>query len=785
MPTMGSRPRHLVLAILAIAFSGSLAMNTRAADRPVSLDDLLLLKTIRELDLDPDGRRVVIAIESFAPKTEVDGPPAMGDVEIRRHLHLLDLDDLDAGPRPLTFGDRSDSSPVFSPDGGAIAFVRKPVSSDAGSPNRGPKPGDPPDPDSKPQVWVLPLDGGEARPVTQFEHGAARPRWSPDGRSLVVESRIPVEALIKSDGPPSWTPTRPGRDRHDATRVAEATAAGVEASPAGDLDSIRAWLDANERARSPRLIDRRGFLGEREVEERLKIRQVFQVPVPRPGDELGEPRRLGRGVVHRHDPVFTPDGRGVVMVVDDSTSHPDQTWDSGLEIVEPDAPEASRVIFAEPGMSVDDPQPGPDGTLIAFTAAKTDAPNYRGRSLGLVPTTGGEPIWATSGAWRSVAEYRWSRTAGRLVFTAPSDGAIPFFTASPATLEPVESHRLREGLPAQIHAFDIAGDTTAWIESSAGNPSVLRVSRTQAGGGGPVAGLDESDPVGGRLAYDANPWIADRRIVRPTERTIERPDGTVIRSWLLPPVEVGPDGTSPLILAIHGGPMAMWGPADPTMWLEWQLAAAWGFGVVYANPRGSGGSGEAFQRGNHADWGPGPGGDCLAALDVACDEAAWVDRDRLVVTGGSYGGYLTTWLIAHDDRFKAAVAQRGVYDLATFHGEGNAYPLVEWAFDVTPIDEISRRILDDASPVRRAENIETPLLIMHGEQDLRVGVSQSAMLYRVLHQLGRPVEYVLYPGADHELSRSGDPALRMDRLARILEFFARHVEVLGPSGVAD
>ncbi len=778
MPAMGSRPHHPVLAILAFVLIGSLTMSTRAADRPVSLDDLLLLKTIRELDLDAEGRRAVIAVESFVTKPDLDDLPGKGDIEIRRHLALLDLEHPDAEPRPLTFGDRSDSSPIFSPDGRSIAFVRKPIDLDPSGPQSSRVAAAVPDPESKPQVWVLPLDGGEARPVTHFEHGAARPRWSPDGRSLVVESRIPIETIVEHDGPPVWKPTRPGRDRHDATRIAESVEAGATPVPGGNLSQVRAWLDANERARTPRLVDRSGFLGEREVEERLRLRQVFVVPVPPAGDEIAEPIRLGRGAIDRGDAVFSADGRSVIMVVAASAMHPDEVLDHGLEIVDLSTPEASRVVFAESGLSVADPQPGPDGSLIAFVATKTDEPNYRGRALGLVPSSGGDPIWATNGAWRSVNEYRWSRTAGKLVFTAGSDGAIPFYTASPATLEPVESHRLREGLPAQIHAFDIAGETTAWIESSAGNPSVLRVERA-------TAGIDGTSDDGGRLVYDANPWIAERRIVRPTERTVERPDGTIVRSWLLPPVEVGADGKSPLILAIHGGPMAMWGPAEPTMWLEWQLAAAWGFGVVYANPRGSGGSGEAFQRGNHADWGAGPGGDCLAALDAACDTADWIDPDRLVVTGGSYGGYLTAWLIANDDRFKAAVAQRGVYDLTTFFGEGNAFRLVEWAFGHTPIDSEGRAALDDASPLRRAEDITTPLLILHGEQDLRVGVSQSAMLYRVLRQLGRPVEYVLYPGADHELSRSGDPVLRMDRLARILEFFARHVDVPGPTGSTD
>lgn len=755
-PGMRPRSSHLMSAVLAVALLGFGTMSIHAADRPVSLDDLLRLQTIREVDLDPDGRRAVITIESFVPKAGLDGPPGKGDVATRRHLHLLDLDDPDAVPRPLTFGDRSDSAPVFSPDGNAIAFVRKGPEDEDAADAAG-------DAGPKSQVWVLPLDGGEARAVTDLEHGASRPRWSPDGRSIVVQSRVPIETLVATDGSPPWPVTRPGRGGHDA-----AASADESATPAGDLAAIRRWLAANEAASTPQLVDRPGFLGERKVEERLRLRQVFVVPIGSADEPPMEPVRLGRGIVERWGAAFMPDGESVVLVSAMPGVHPDENRESSLDFVELEDPTTTRTLFGEAGRSVSEPLPGPDGTLIAFSSQLIDEPNYRGRALGLVPATGGEPIWATNPAWRSVDEFRWSRSAGRLIFTAGSDGAIPFFTASPATIEPVETHRLREGLPAQVHAFDVAGGTTAWVESSAGNPSVLRVER------------DDTE----RLAFDANPWIAARRIVRPTEHTHTRPDGTVVRSWLLPPLDLEPGSRHPLLLAIHGGPMSMWGPAEPTMWLEWQLAAAWGFGVVYANPRGSGGSGEAFQRGNHRNWGEGPAGDCLAAVDAAC-ESPWVDPDRLVVTGGSYGGYLTAWIIAHDHRFKAAVAQRGVYDLATFHGEGNAFRLVEWAFGATPTDAESLAVLDEHSPYRVAGDIRTPLLIIHGDRDLRTGVSQSAMLYRALRELDRPVEYALYPGADHDLSRSGDPVLRMDRLARILDFFARHVEVPGPTEASD
>jgi acetyl esterase/lipase len=132
--------------------------------------------------------------------------------------------------------------------------------------------------------------------------------------------------------------------------------------------------------------------------------------------------------------------------------------------------------------------------------------------------------------------------------------------------------------------------------------------------------------------------------------------------------------------------------------------------------------------------------------------------------------------LTRDQRFAAAVAQRGVYDLETFFGEASAFDMVEPHFGGFPWDPRTRPILERESPFTEAQRIRTPLLIMHADQDLTTGVSQSEMLYRALKQMGRPVEYVRYPEADHNLSRSGDPVLRMDRLARTIAFFERFIE---------
>jgi dipeptidyl aminopeptidase/acylaminoacyl peptidase len=232
----------------------------------------------------------------------------------------------------------------------------------------------------------------------------------------------------------------------------------------------------------------------------------------------------------------------------------------------------------------------------------------------------------------------------------------------------------------------------------------------------------------------------------------------------------------PTILNIHGGPTAMWGPGIFSMWHEYQLENSWGYGLVYSNPRGSGGYGDKFKKANFKNWGAGPASDILGSLDDAIKNNSWIDRDQLFVEGGSYAGYMVAWLISHDNRFKAANAQRGVYDLTTFLGEGNAWNLVPNDFGGYPWDPETKKLLDSESPYTYVKNINTPLLIIHGDQDLRTGTIQGEMLYKSLKILGKPVEYIRYPKEGHELTRSGNPGRMMDHMLRVIEFFERYAK---------
>jgi dipeptidyl aminopeptidase/acylaminoacyl peptidase len=310
-----------------------------------------------------------------------------------------------------------------------------------------------------------------------------------------------------------------------------------------------------------------------------------------------------------------------------------------------------------------------------------------------------------------------------------------------------------------VWRFGIGGGAIVYSITSNDQPCTLRV----------------RDASGDRVVWDLNEWVRNRRLSTPEAGWITRPDGTRVQYWLMPPTDLDPAKQYPLVLQIHGGPNWMWGPGSMSMWHEFQLLCNWGYAVVYANPRGSGGYGYAFQKANQQDWGAGPGGDVLAVVDQAILRE-WVDRERLVVTGGSYGGYLTAWIIANDNRFKAAVAQRGVYEFNAFFGEGSAWRLVEQCFGGWPWQPAMFTVLRRESPFYSVQRIRTPLLIMHADDDRRTGFVQSEMLYRALKVLGRPVEYVRYPDADHDLSRTGDPVQRMDRLSRIIEFFERFIE---------
>lgn len=845
--------------LLGCVVAPALGQESPSAREPILITDLLKLQQIGSVAVSPDSREVLYTVTSIA---DADLSEDRDSLVYRTHVYLVDA----AGtypPRQLTRGDESARDPAWHPDGDRIAFVRNV--------------------DGTPQIFELPLLGGEAIQVTDLESGASNPQWSPDGSRILFASSLSEEELSDRLGHgPDWPIERPGRTWADADNA--------RPDPNGSLSEIRAWLEDNADDGNPLVLHRLDFHGEHDLQARPEFRHFFVMRV----DTVDAPTMITQGFNHFGDAQWLPDGERVVVsgTVQDE-SHPDRTIDSHLYLARADGSGISPLLEMD-GLALYEPVPSPDGQQIVFLASDEADRGYAQRELGILPTdAAGNARLLTLDFDRSVSDPKWSKDGWYVYFTAPSDGGVPLYRVHPfARPDRVTSAETlaADTASAQAPSDSIAAADTAVVSSTTAAADTAAVSGpTAAADTATTSGVPATDLTGptaepsiqidrltsfergirsyspGRATvffvatavenpyelYSSNlqftsesritshnaDWLEDKILSYPERHSLTR-DGREIDYWIMRPTAFDSSRRYPLLVQIHGGPSAMWGPGEETMWHEFQFFASKGYGIVFANPRGSGGYGYDFERANYQNWGAGPAGDVLAVATEAAS-LPWVDADRQVVTGGSYAGYLTAWIVAHDDRFKAAAAQRGVYDLDTFLGEGNAWRLVPLHFggypwdteapaveitpasdsvDMPPVGEETgprdsaaaldvaadsigaaadsaatvtgadslrastdvpllspAEILVKNSPLSFVEQITTPLLIMHADNDLRTGVIQSEMLYRALKVLERPVEYVRYPDAGHDLSRTGDPRQRMDRILRIYEFFERFI----------
>lgn len=739
-------PRFLLGVLLACGLAHPIPVGSAPAEPTrITAADLLKLKQVETPALSPDGKWVVYVVRSMESK-----PAATDDWEYHTHLWLAAVDGSSA-PRQLTRGARSNTDPVWSPDGQRIAFVRG-----TGVPGE------------KTQIHVLDLTGGEAQAWTKLDTGAANPRWSPDGKRLLFTSNFNYaqtrDALEKAGKPakPAWPQEKPRREPNDTANwglkkkgdkpVEEKNAA--KADPDGSLQDIREWLAKNEAEANPRVTTRLNFLAEGDLALEPQLAQLHVMDAA--PDAKPEPVALGFANYGAAE--WMPDGTAIVVTGPrEPGQHPDRSRLRALYSIN-FATGEPKLLIERPDANYANPTPSPDGKWIAFTYQTGGDFTFDQSKVALVPSGGGAVIDLTMGLDRNAGAPKWSPDSQWLYFTAPTNGGVPLYrVAAKPGAEPEKLTDLESG----VRDFDVSAGGVVLSWGNPANPWELVAADAEAG-----------QPR--TLSAHNSEWLRGKELSAYERHSYVNKEGLTIEYWTMKPVPFDPARKYPLLVQIHGGPSAMWGPGEPSTWHEFQFFAARGYAIVFANPRGSGGYGRAFQSANFRDWGVGPGNDVLGAADYAVKEPH-VDKNRQVITGGSYGGYLTAWIIGHDQRFKAAVAQRGVYDLSVFHGEGNAWGLIPLYWGGFPWDAKVRRILDRESPINYVNDIKTPLLIKHGDVDYRTGVIQSQMLYKALKQLGREVEYVRYPRATHELSRSGEPKQRLDRLVRFEEFFRRYI----------
>jgi dipeptidyl aminopeptidase/acylaminoacyl peptidase len=729
--------------------------------------DLTRIKTVGNVTISPDGQQAVYTLTTIEPGTDQSADSRSTDnraveYDYRTHLYLTDRNPNTT--RALTHGTESARQPAWSPDGKSLAFVRNVK--------------------GKPQIFVMPLGngGGEGYQLTTGKYGASGPQWSPDGSRILFESTVTMSELLADSllnpgkRPPVWSAEKPGFANNNFLKPDKWT----KANPDGSLAEIRAYLAKDVEDKKAKVINRLNFQGESGTEPEMTFTHLFTI-VPREGATA---RPLSRGFYSFGSPVWLPNGAGILAVTDrDTLNHPDREQDAAIVFLPANGSGNRTVVLGKAGNSYGSPAPSPDGRRLAFLSSPSAGVNYGQLSLAKLAgftasevqavtfnRAAGSLQWATQ-TLQTGKRKRDTTSVQALFFTAQSNGGIPLYRLNPESQEISFLTDFNTG----ITSFDVRGFETVFARTQVSNPSELYIATFEPRPvyEGKLKTGETWTNIGETKLTNHNDWVAGKLLSTPEKRTFQNALGQAVEYWIMKPSRIDPVKKHPLLLNMHGGPTAMWGPGEPSMWHELQFMCSQGYGVVYANPRGSGGYGLAFQQANTNDWGTGPADDVLKAATDAAREA-WVDTSRQVITGGSYAGYLTAWIVGHDNRFKAAFSQRGVYDLTTFMGEGNAWRLVPNYF-AYPWTAEGKRVLDANSPYTFVENIRTPLLIKHGENDLRTGVIQSEMLYKSLKILGRPVEYVRMPGATHELSRSGNVRQRIDRILRIYEFFERYV----------
>ena len=578
------------------------------------------------------------------------------------------------------------------------------------------------DRDDAARLFVLPLDGGEA-----LELGAGWPK---------------IAAL-------AWSP--------DASRIA------LVATAPHDPATARAFHDEKSDARHIRILpfksDADGLLdGTR--------KHVFVVD--RSG---GAPRRLTEGDFDAGPPAWSPYGKQIAFAA--HIGGP-ETGISAADVCVVDVAGAKLTHVTQALGTASSPVFSGDGRELAYVGHLhgDDGGGRFDEELLIVPVAGGGPRSLSAGLGRTVGDALASDLRSGHASAAPvwtdddREIIVQISDEGSASLRAFardgSGTRTLVGGERHVFGFTRAGDgTLAFAVSTPVVPNEIGV----------------IEPYGGeRLLTNVNPWLSGKIVVAPRRYRPRADDGAVLDGWLMAPAQPNEEHP-PLVLEVHGGPHAAYGA---TFFFEFQVLAAQGMAVAYGNPRGSQSYGHAYANAAFGDWGDIDAGDVLRILDGALALGNF-DTARIGLAGGSYGGFMTSWLLGHSDRFAAGVSMRAVNDFVSEIGASD----IGWFLErelATRYEEDAGQSLFERSPMRFAAAMHAPLLIEHSERDYRCPIDQGEQLFTILRRLGRTeTEFVRFADTGHELSRSGKPRSRVLRLRSIANWFVRH---LRPAGVA-
>ena len=678
--------------------------------RSITIEDLYSIKFLSRPRISPDGQRVAFVVTTIDERKH----------EYRSSIWVAPINGGTA--KRFTGGNGNSHSPGWSPDGRWLAFVSDRENEAAPSsknPQDQKKQGK-----GKPQVWLIPGDGGEAHQLTFMPHGVSNPAWSPDSQQLVFSAAVGPLDEETEDGKPLPKVHVIDRllyrldgvgfiyDRRQHLFIIDA--AGGEPTQLTDGD----W-DDKDPAWSPNGTHIAFTSSRAEDRWRIPCPDVYTLSIQ--SGQAGELRCLTDGTRPCFSPSWSPDGKTIAFL-----AKPKLRSGNHSELF----------IIATAGT-----QQSPARCLTSeFEGGCSDWTNSDMTNEQLMPA----PVWSPDGKTLYVLAVQRGSTR---VYSIADDGA----GKQPPTLTPGNMHVLD-------FSFDLSRSTMAvLIEDPTHVAEIFVCSTASPGELRSLTGFNDS-------LFD------DLALSTPEYMPYTGVDNWSMDGWILKPRDFDPGKKYPLIVEIHGGPNTQYGYG---FMHEMQMLAAAGYVVLYTNPRGSIGYGRDFALAVRGAWAEKDSLDIMAGVDALLQKG-FIDEQRLGVIGGSYGGFMTSWLVGHTDRFKAAVADRSVTDRYSFFGSSD----IGWDFtdddmEVAPWDDPERYMR--MSPITYVKQIHTPLLIIHSENDMRCNIEQSEQLFASLKYLGREVLFVRFEGQSHSLSRNGHPRLRLERLRHIRTWFEKYL----------
>ncbi len=703
--------------------------------RGLQPEDLYQYKEVADANIAPDGSRVAYTI------TEASAD------HLRNVTHVWLVSTNGGEPRRITREDVDEMTPRWSPDGKWLAYYKQDG------------------------LWIInPDDNSAPQLITRiartnffFNRAGESFTWSPDSKRLAFLSD---PTILPPTNPLTERLTR-GVTPDELMRLPKETRDMILKAQGRSPEQI-AQLETEyktRQAKQPNYTDDVRVITRLQYKSRTSFSDNLQSHIFIADVATKQVRQLTSGNYAEHSIHWSPKGEEIVFVSNHEPD-PDKVNNSDLFVVNVTTGDV-RQLTKTKGCEWQ-PVFSPDGSQIAYLATKRDVTTIdsvaEDTQAFVISAQGGVAKDLSSIFDRRVSRIEWKGDDPS--FALSDQGQTRIYPGAVEGNPANVSLKIGSGANGQIAGYSFSGKQDGYVYLVSRDirpPEIYKVGVRK-----------ENNKVTGVGLIDAltntNKLFAENLVFSPMREYKFTNEGLEIQGWLVPPLNLDEQKKYPVILYIHGGPHGMHGYSfNATV----QALAAKGYGVLLINPRGSAGYGQKFADGCVNDWGGGDYRDLMRGVDVALEKFPFLDKDRMGVMGGSYGGYMTNWIVTQTDRFKAAIASASLSNLISFYSTSLYQDLIHAEFGGFPWDNYDK--LWERSPLKHIKNVKTPTMLVHGEADNDVHITQAEEMYTALKLKMRGVDTVLvrYPREGHGIR---EPKHRVDNLQRVLDWFEKYLQ---------